>query len=211
VHDARSSNVRAGLGPRNSEPRGLLEILYAYTSTMANNGQVFGDLSANSPFYNLTTVVAMFMGRFALGVLALWLAGIFVGQQRRPATLGMLPKDALQFAVVIAGTALLVGGQAILGNLYAFGLLGAFRVMCLSLDIVRWREQHVALGAGTGPAGQGRPGHGVRVVQNVVRFLRRERAHENRPLCSPVSTAKIALTGHSGSQVPQPMHSSGLM
>ena len=87
----------------------MTEILYAYTSTMANNGQVFGDLSANSPFYNLTTVVAMFMGRFALGVLALWLAGIFVGQQR-PATPGMLPKDALQFAVVIAGTALLVGG-----------------------------------------------------------------------------------------------------
>jgi Potassium-transporting ATPase A subunit len=114
VHDARSSNVRAGLGPRNSEPHGLLEILYAYTSTMANNGQVFGDLSANSPFYNLTTVVAMFMGRFALGVLALWLAGIFVGQQRRPATPGMLPKDALQFAVVIAGTALLVGGLSFL-------------------------------------------------------------------------------------------------
>jgi hypothetical protein len=71
--------------------------------------------------------------------------------------------------------------QAILGDLYAFGLLGAFSVTCLSLDIVRWREQRVALGAGTGPAGQGRPGHGVRVVQNVVRVLRRGRAHENRP------------------------------
>jgi hypothetical protein len=71
--------------------------------------------------------------------------------------------------------------QAILGDLYAFGLLGAFSVTCLSLDIVRWREQRVALGAGTGPAGQGRPGHGVRVVQNVVRFLRREQARESRP------------------------------
>src|SRR5437764_1120369 len=71
--------------------------------------------------------------------------------------------------------------QAILGDLYSLGLLGAFTVTCVRLDIVRWREQHVALGAGTGPAGQGRPGHGVRVVQNVVRFLRRGRARENRP------------------------------
>ena len=66
--------------------------------------------------------------------------------------------------------------QAILGDLYAFGLLGAFSVTCLGLDIVRWREQHVALGAG-----HGRPGHGVRVVQNVVRFLRRGQAQKNRP------------------------------
>src|SRR5262249_9782342 len=51
----------------NGGPHGLTEILYAYTSNMANNGQVFGGLSANSPFYNLTTVVAMLMGRFALG------------------------------------------------------------------------------------------------------------------------------------------------
>src|SRR4051812_2436295 len=49
--------------------------------------------------------------------------------------------------------------QAILGDLYAFGLLGAFSVSCLSLDIVRWREQRVALGAGPGPTGQGSPGH----------------------------------------------------
>jgi amino acid transporter len=66
--------------------------------------------------------------------------------------------------------------QAMLGDLYAFGLLGAFSVTCLGLDIVRWREQHVALGAG-----QGRPGHGPRVVQNVVRFVRRGQAQENRP------------------------------
>jgi amino acid transporter len=71
--------------------------------------------------------------------------------------------------------------QAILGDLYAFGLLGAFSVTCLGLDIVRWREQHVALGAAPAPAGQGWPGHGVRVVQNVVRFLRRGQAQENRP------------------------------
>ncbi len=99
---------KAGL-TTNGGPHGLTEILYAYTSTMANNGQTFGGLSANSPFYNLTTVVSMLVGRFGLGVLALMLAGIFAEQRRRPATLGTLPTDSFQFGVVIVGTALLVG------------------------------------------------------------------------------------------------------
>jgi len=99
---------KAGL-TTNGGPHGLTEILFAYTSAMANNGQTFGGLSANSPFYNLTTVVAMLVGRYALGVLALMLAGIFVRQRRRPATLGTLPTDSFQFGVVIVGTAILVG------------------------------------------------------------------------------------------------------
>jgi len=99
---------KAGL-TTNGGPHGLTKIFFAYTSTIANNGQTFGGLSANSPFYNLTTVVSMLVGRFGLGVLALALAGIFVGQRRRPATLGTLPTDSFQFGVVIVGTALLVG------------------------------------------------------------------------------------------------------
>jgi K+-transporting ATPase ATPase A chain len=99
---------KAGL-TTNGGPHGLTEILFAYTSTLANNGQTFGGLSANSPFYNLTTVVSMLMGRYVLGVLALALAGIFVGQRQRPATLGTLPTDSFQFGVVIVGTAILVG------------------------------------------------------------------------------------------------------
>ncbi len=40
-----------------------------------------------------------------------------------------------------------------LGDLYAFGLLGAFSVTCLSLDIVRWREmRHHARSVGSGQA-----------------------------------------------------------
>jgi len=34
------------------------------------------------------------------------------------------------------------GSATILGDLYAFGLLGAFTLTCLSLDIVRWHERH---------------------------------------------------------------------
>ncbi|TMC02244.1 MAG: APC family permease [Chloroflexi bacterium] len=41
----------------------------------------------------------------------------------------------------------LTGGQAaLLGDLYAFGLLGAFILTCLSLDVVRWHERHAHTG-----------------------------------------------------------------
>lgn len=34
------------------------------------------------------------------------------------------------------------GNVGVLGDLYAFGLLGAFSMTCISLDIVRWHERH---------------------------------------------------------------------
>ena len=53
---------RAGL-TTNVGPHGLTSIAFAYTSSFANNGQGFGSLSANSPFYNYTTSAAMLAGR----------------------------------------------------------------------------------------------------------------------------------------------------
>ena len=47
----------------NTGSHGLTEIIYAYASSFANNGQTFAGLSANSPFYNITTAVAMLLGR----------------------------------------------------------------------------------------------------------------------------------------------------
>src|SRR5262245_8880860 len=77
----------------NSGPHGFTEILYAYTSSFANNGQNFAGLSANTPFYNVTTAVAMVLGRFALAIPALALAGHFARQGVRLRSLGTLPTD----------------------------------------------------------------------------------------------------------------------
>ena len=92
----------------NSGPHGLTEILYAYTSSFANNGQTFGGLSANSLFYNGTTAVAMLLGRFGLAIPALALSGLFARQTSRPMTPGKLRTDSLLFASVIIGTAIIV-------------------------------------------------------------------------------------------------------
>jgi K+-transporting ATPase ATPase A chain len=92
----------------NSGPHGLTEVLYAYTSAFNNNGQTFAGLSANSPFYNISTVVVMLLGRFGLAVAALVLAQRLALQPSRESTKGTLPTDTLLFGAIIIATALIV-------------------------------------------------------------------------------------------------------
>jgi potassium-transporting ATPase potassium-binding subunit len=99
---------RAGL-VTNSGPRGFTEILFAYASSMANNGQTMAGLNANSVFYNGTTAIAMLVGRYGLAALALALAGRFAAQRRMPTTAGTLPSDTPVFGALVFGTILLVG------------------------------------------------------------------------------------------------------
>jgi K+-transporting ATPase ATPase A chain len=99
---------RAGL-VTNTGPRGFTEILFAYASSMANNGQAMAGLNANSVFYNLTTAIAMLAGRFGLAALALALAGRFAAQRRLPITSGTFPNDTPTFGALVFGTVILVG------------------------------------------------------------------------------------------------------
>jgi K+-transporting ATPase ATPase A chain len=98
----------------NEGAHGLTEIFYGYASSFANNGQNLAGLSANSPFYNVTTAAAMMMGRFALAIPALALAGSFAQQGRRPVTVGTLPTDSFQFGVFLGATAIVVGALSYL-------------------------------------------------------------------------------------------------
>ena len=92
----------------NTGPHGLTEIVYAFTSTFANNGQVFAGLSTNRPFYNVSTVFVMLLGRFALAIPAILLAQRFARQPRPEATAGTMRTDTPLFAGIVIGTALLV-------------------------------------------------------------------------------------------------------
>jgi K+-transporting ATPase ATPase A chain len=108
-----TSAGRAGL-TTNTGPHGFAEILFAYASSMANNGQAMAGLSANNVFYNLTTIVAMLAGRYGLAALALALAGRFAAQRRLPVTAGTLPSDSVSFGALVFGTILLVGALCFL-------------------------------------------------------------------------------------------------
>ena len=110
---AVSDAGRAGL-VTNGGPRGLMEIVFAYASCVANNGQNMAGLDANSLFYNLTTAAAMAVGRFGPAALALLLAGRLGAQGRRPTTIGSLPCDTVTFGVLVLGSVVLLGALSFL-------------------------------------------------------------------------------------------------
>ena len=103
VLTAIAVSCKAGLSGLtvNTGPHGLTAILFAYTTSFANNGQAFGSLNGNSIFYNVTTAVAMMAGRFALAIPALALAGLFARQKKTPISSGTLPTDSLSFGVLL--------------------------------------------------------------------------------------------------------------
>jgi K+-transporting ATPase ATPase A chain len=98
----------------NKGAHGLSEVLVAYTTSMANNGQNFAGLSANTPFYNITTALAMMAGRFGLAIPALALAGQFALQPSKPVSAGTLPTDTPLFAGLVIATILIVGALSYL-------------------------------------------------------------------------------------------------
>jgi K+-transporting ATPase ATPase A chain len=85
----------------NGGPHGFTEILFAYTSCFANNGQSFAGLSANTSFYNLTTAFAMMVGRFGLAIPALAFADLFGRQRITPSSSGTLPTHSFSFGVLL--------------------------------------------------------------------------------------------------------------
>ncbi|BCW87643.1 Potassium-transporting ATPase potassium-binding subunit [Alphaproteobacteria bacterium SO-S41] len=101
-------------GRLNQGPHGFVEILYAYTSATANNGSAFAGLTANTPFYNVTLGIAMFMGRFLMIVPMLAIAGSLAAKKAAPPSLGTFPTHGGLFVGLLVGTILIVGGLTFL-------------------------------------------------------------------------------------------------
>ena len=97
-------------GLQESGPHGFSEMLYATTSAAANNGSAFGGLTANSMFWNVTLAIGMMVGRFALIVPMLAVAGSLGGKKRLPPSTGAFPTDGGLFAGLLIGVILIVGG-----------------------------------------------------------------------------------------------------
>jgi potassium-transporting ATPase potassium-binding subunit len=103
--------VPAGLaGPANQGPHGFTEILYAFTSMTANNGSAFAGLSGNTLFYNLTGAAAMMIGRFAVIVPVLAIAGSLAAKKVVPASAGTFPTDNGLYVALLVGVIIITGG-----------------------------------------------------------------------------------------------------
>ncbi len=93
----------------NLGPHGFTEILYAFTSMTNNNGSAFAGLASNSTFYNVTGGVAMLLGRFAIMIPCLALAGVLATKQAVPASVGTFRTDTPMFTGLLLGVILVVG------------------------------------------------------------------------------------------------------
>ena len=123
----------AGLG--NAGPHGYSEIIYAYTSAAATNGSAFAGLSSNSPFYNLTLALAMFVGRFAVIVPVLAVAGSLAAKPVVPHSAGTLPTDRALFVWLLLGVIVIVGSLTYLPALGSARSLKACR--CGAARVIR--------------------------------------------------------------------------
>ncbi|MHB1488463.1 MAG: potassium-transporting ATPase subunit KdpA [Acidimicrobiales bacterium] len=94
----------------NGGPHGFSEILYAFTSETNNNGSAFAGLSANTAFYNIVGTVGMLLGRFAIIIPVLALAGTLAAKQIVPDSLGTFKTDTGLFTGLLIAVVLIIGG-----------------------------------------------------------------------------------------------------
>ena len=80
---------------------GLTQVLYEYSSSAANNGSGFEGLSDNSYFWNITTGLAMFFGRYVAIIAQLAIAGSLMAKRRVKASIGTMRTDNVIFTVLL--------------------------------------------------------------------------------------------------------------
>jgi potassium-transporting ATPase potassium-binding subunit len=103
--------TKAGLaGLNNQGPHGLSEILYAYSSTIGNNGSAFAGLTVNTVFYDVTTAFAMLVGRFIVIVPAIAIGGSLGAKTPIPRSIGTFSTNSATFVVLLIITIIILAG-----------------------------------------------------------------------------------------------------
>lgn len=99
---ALAVSVSAGIaGVSNPGFHGLSQIVYQYTSSAANNGSGFEGLKDNTAFWNITTGVAIFLGRYLTLIIQLAIASSFMMKRSVNNSVGSLKTDSGTFTVVL--------------------------------------------------------------------------------------------------------------
>ena len=99
---ALAVSTQVGLaGITNPEFHGLSQILYEYASSAANNGSGFEGLADNSVFWNVTTGLAMFFGRYLAIAAQLAIAGSILKKRTVNESIGTLRTDNVVFMIVL--------------------------------------------------------------------------------------------------------------
>ena len=90
-------------------PHGMSEILYAYSSATGNNGSAFGGYGAALPWHTTALGIIMLLGRYAIIVPMLAIAGSMVRKPQAPVTSGTFPTHGPLFVTLLILTVLILG------------------------------------------------------------------------------------------------------
>ncbi len=102
---AFSTGAAAAIG-LTANSAGFTQVFYEFTSAAANNGSDFLGASGNTVFFNVSTAIVMFLGRYApIGILVA-LAGSMMGRKRGEVV--GLKTDSLLFSGVLVASILVL-------------------------------------------------------------------------------------------------------
>lgn len=88
---------------------GLTQALYEFTSSAANNGSGFEGLSDATAFWNISTGIVMFLGRYISMITLLAVAGSMAAKRPIPVTSGTFRTNTATFGMIFVACVLIVG------------------------------------------------------------------------------------------------------
>jgi len=98
----------------NAAVHGYSEVLYAFTTSAANNGSAFAGLDADTPWYNLSTAIVILLGRYPPIIFMMAVAGSIAAKPTLAPSVGTLRTDTLKFGGFWFGTILVIGALTFL-------------------------------------------------------------------------------------------------
>jgi potassium-transporting ATPase potassium-binding subunit len=87
---------------------GFTEMLYQFASSAANNGSGYAGLTANNIFWNVSTGMVIFLGRFLPIIGPLAIAGILANKKFVPESAGTLKTDTTTFGVMVLAVIVII-------------------------------------------------------------------------------------------------------
>jgi K+-transporting ATPase ATPase A chain len=88
---------------------GISQVVYEYASAAANNGSGLEGLKDDTLWWNISTTVSIFAGRYIPIIALLLLADSMSKKQATPESRGTLRTDSLLFTGITAGITLILG------------------------------------------------------------------------------------------------------
>ena len=117
-----TGNAQAIVGDQMT-PMGYTQTLYEYTSAAANNGSDYFGASADTPFWNYSTGIVMFLGRYIPLALILAIAGSFTIKDRKEVIEPIKTHGPLFIMILVTVTFLLTAL-----TFFPFLILGPFSI-----------------------------------------------------------------------------------